>query len=83
MLPITLTIPCALCFGCVLWFSFKKKYDYIVCSSKKKKKSYLNNKPPTPNSIPKTRARPSIDIALISHTPFYADSVNDKRSFRN
>jgi hypothetical protein len=43
-----------------------------------KKKSYLNNKSPTPNSIPKTRARPSIGIALIEHTPFYADSIQSQ-----
>ena len=66
MLPITLTIPCALCFWvCVVVFLYKE--IRLVCLLKQnKKKSYLtDNKSPTPNPIPKTLARPSIGIALI------------------
>ena len=65
MLPITLMIPCAICFWvCVV--VFLQKEIRIVCLFKQNfKKLYLFNKSPTPNSIPKTRARPSIGIALI------------------
>ena len=66
MLPITLTIPCAICFWVSVRYGFPLKRNTIsLFQAKKKKKLYLNNKSPTPNSIPKTRARPSIGIALV------------------
>ena len=44
---------------------FPLKRNTISLFVQAKKKSYHNNKSPTPNSIPKTRARTSIGIALI------------------
>ena len=56
---------CALFLGVRCAFPLKRNTISLYVQANKKKKSYLNNKSPTPNSIPKTRARPSIGIALI------------------
>jgi hypothetical protein len=56
---------CSLFLGVRCGFPLNRYTISLFVQAKLKKKTYLNNKSPTPNPIPKTLARPSIGIALI------------------
>jgi hypothetical protein len=55
---------CSLFLGVRCGFHLKRNAISLFAQAKNNK-SNLNNKSPTPNSIPKIRVRPSIGIALI------------------